>query len=57
MLLINFKKNYKKFTVLNNEFKKPNFWDKKKPNLLAYLLLPLALMKFFRSKKYQKIGK
>ena len=28
--------------------KKPNFWDKKKPNLLAYLLLPLALIiKFF----------
>ena len=30
------------------KFIKPNFWDKKKPNLLAYLLLPLALIiKFF----------
>ena len=24
--------------------KKPNFWDKKKPNLFAYLLLPIALI-------------
>ena len=24
--------------------KKPKFWDQKKPNLLAYLLLPIALI-------------
>ena len=24
--------------------KKPNFWDKKTPNLFAYLLLPIALI-------------
>ena len=24
--------------------KKPNFWDQKKPNLFAYLLLPIALI-------------
>ena len=24
------------------KFKKPNFWDYKKPNLFAYILLPFA---------------
>ena len=26
------------------KFKKPNFWDYKKPNIIAYLLLPLSYM-------------
>ena len=26
------------------KFKKPNFWDYKKPNLVAYLLSPLSLI-------------
>ena len=24
--------------------KKPKFWDQKKPNIIAYLLLPLSLL-------------
>jgi tetraacyldisaccharide 4'-kinase len=38
--------------------KKPKFWDQKKPNIIAYLLLPLSLLldllKFLRLKKKQK---
>ncbi len=26
------------------KFKKPNFWDLSKPNLIAYLLLPFTLL-------------
>ena len=26
------------------KFKKPNFWDYKKPNFIAYLLSPLSLI-------------
>ena len=44
-------------------FKKPKFWDLKKPNILAYLLLPLTvvisinniLLNFSKKKKYEKI--
>ena len=44
-------------------FKKPKFWDLKKPNILAYLLLPLTvvisinniLLNFSKKKKYKKI--
>ena len=36
--------------------KKPNFWDYKKPNILAYILLPFAfliqILKFFKTKTY-----
>ena len=38
--------------------KKPKFWDQKKPNILAYLLLPVSflldLLKLLRLKKKQK---
>ena len=37
------------------KFKKPNFWDYKKPNLFAYILLPftymIKLINFFYVKK------
>ena len=44
-------------------FKKPNFWDKKRPNLLSYLLLPFTIpvrinnfiLKFKNIKKTDKI--
>ena len=44
-------------------FKKPKFWDLKKPNILAYLLFPLTvviyinniLLNFSKKKKYEKI--
>ena len=44
-------------------FKKPNFWDKKRPNLLSYLLLPFTIpvrinnfiLKFKNIKKTNKI--
>ena len=44
-------------------FKKPNFWDKKKPNLLSYLLIPFTIplrinnfiLKFKNIKKTDKI--
>ena len=39
--------------------KKPKFWDYKKPNIFAYLLLPLAIFnkifKIFLKKKKKKI--
>ena len=39
-------------------FKKPKFWDNKKPNYLAYLLLPIAFLiqlpNYFLRKKYFK---
>ena len=43
-------------------FKKPKFWDKNKPNIYAYLLLPFALLvnllSFLRvSRKKNKINK
>ena len=31
------------------KFKKPKFWDYKKPNLLAYFLLPFTLLVFLRN--------
>ena len=31
-------------SFINNEFKKPKFWDYKKPNIYAYLLLPIAIL-------------
>ena len=34
------------------KFKKPKFWDYKKPNLLAYILFPLS--KIIDSKKIIK---
>ena len=38
--------------------KKPKFWDYKKPNIFAYLLLPIALLIlfniFFLKKKKKK---
>ena len=38
------------------KLKKPNFWDYKKPNILAYILLPFAfliqILKFFKTKTY-----
>ena len=38
--------------------KKPNFWDKKTPNLFAYLLLPIALIikifSYFKNKPDNK---
>jgi tetraacyldisaccharide 4'-kinase len=41
--------------------KKPKFWDQKKPNILAYLLLPLSLLldllKLLRLKKKTKKSK
>ena len=45
------------------EFKKPKFWDLKKPNFFAYLLLPLTIfvrinnfsLNFSRKKQNQKI--
>ena len=44
------------------KLKKPKFWDIKKPNLIAYLLLPISLIiqlfvivKKFNSKKKYKI--
>ena len=40
------------------KFKKPKFWDLKKPNLFSYLLLPLTIItiinNFFLNKKRQK---
>ena len=43
------------------KLKKPKFWDYKKPNLLAYLLLPFSylviLTNFMKSKKSQNIEK
>ena len=40
------------------QFKKPKFWDLKKPNLFSYLLLPLTIFVrinniFLNSKKKQ----
>ena len=29
------------------KFKKPNFWDYKKPNIVAYLLLPFTFLIVF----------
>ena len=29
-------------SVIKNEFKKPKFWDYQKPNIIAYLLLPIT---------------
>ena len=41
------------------KLKKPNFWDYKKPNLIAYLLLPLSFLvqifNFFKEKQKIKI--
>ena len=38
--------------------KKPRFWENEKPNLLAYILLPLAkliqLLSFLKSKQKKK---
>tara|TARA_B100001123_G_C15288740_1_gene1016639 strand:- start:144 stop:1079 length:936 start_codon:yes stop_codon:yes gene_type:complete len=43
------------------KLKKPNFWDYKKPNVFAYLLLPFSylviLFNFFKNKKGKKIEK
>jgi len=40
------------------KFKKPNFWDYRKPNLISYLLLPFTLPfiinNFFLSLKNKK---
>tara|TARA_B100001027_G_C16249747_1_gene323803 strand:- start:26 stop:154 length:129 start_codon:yes stop_codon:yes gene_type:complete len=40
------------------KFKKPKFWDLKKPNLLSYLLLPLTIPvrinNYFLNKKIKK---
>ena len=40
------------------KFKKPKFWDYKKPNFLAYLLLPLTIPIFLKNllpnKSYNK---
>ena len=34
------------------KIKKPTFWDEKKPNLIAYLLLPLSkIIQIFKSIK------
>ena len=42
------------------KLKKPSFWDYKKPNYLAYILLPLTLIirinNFFLNKKIKKIN-
>ena len=41
------------------KLKKPNFWDYKKPNLFAYILLPFTyIIKLinFISKKENKLG-
>ena len=36
--------------------KKPNFWDYKRPNIIAYILFPIAfliqILKFFKTKNY-----
>ena len=41
--------------------KKPKFWDYKKPNILAYILLPIALLikfiKLFKQKSNIKVSK
>ena len=51
-------KTYKEvFKKLLDEFKKPKFWDLKKPNYLAYLLLPLTILikiNIFITNLYQK---
>jgi len=43
------------------KFNKPKFWDNKKPNLFAYLLLPLTLVLFLinniKKKSHTKIAK
>ena len=43
------------------KFKKPNFWDYKKPNIIAYLLLPftflIILIRFFLKKEKIKTNK
>ena len=42
------------------KFDKPNFWDYKKPNFLAYLLLPFAylffIISYLQKKKSVKMG-
>ena len=42
-------------------FKKPKFWDLKKPSLLSYILLPLTLIfsinNFFLELRSKKINK
>ena len=37
------------------KFKKPVFWDKKKPSFLSYLLFPLSLITMLINKKKKKI--
>ena len=36
------------------KFKKPVFWDKKKPSFLSYLLFPLSLITMLINKKKRK---
>ena len=45
-------------SIINNELKKPKFWDEKNPNIYAYFLQPISLLirlfAYFNSKKKSK---